>query len=192
MKPWRNMTRAERVAALQPLWNEQCLTGAQCAAALGTTRGAIMGTVNRNQDDLTQRGFTPPTSKRRTPTSRTPRAPRPLRYVPRKRVTGRADNLTARRIATAAALRARHSAEAPPVDGGVSILALAAGMCRFVTGIDAAQPRGQRHRFCGEPIAAGSYCFEHYSLVYSPGAADDALNAAALQATPAPQQEGAA
>lgn len=146
----------DRVDRLKTLWHEG-RTAEQIAAELqnGITRSAVLGKVYRM-------GLS---------------AGRPERPVVRKPPAGRLAGATAEPPA-----RARGGKAAPPPvpdlpSGGLSILAIRRGQCRWPYGDP---PSGVS--FCGRPVARGAFCAGHAEVGYRtpPGGAGSLLALAGL------------
>jgi len=146
----------DRVDRLKTLWHEG-RTAEQIAAELqnGITRSAVLGKVYRM-------GLS---------------AGRPDRPVARKPHAAGAPRAAAEPPARSRGARAEPPPVPEPPSGGVSLLAIRRGQCRWPYG----DPRSGVS-FCGRPVARGAFCAGHAEVGYRtpPGGAGSLLALAGL------------
>ena len=146
----------DRIERLKTLWHEG-RTAEQIAAELqnGVTRSAVLGKVYRM-------GLS---------------AGRPERPVARKPPAGGAPRAAAEPAARSRGAKAAPPSVPEPPSGGVSLLAIRRGQCRWPYG----DPRSGVF-FCGRPVARGAFCAGHAEAGYRtpPGGAGSLLALAGL------------
>ena len=146
----------ERIDRLKTLWHEG-RTAEQIAAELqnGVTRSAVLGKVYRM-------GLS---------------AGRPERPAVRKTPAGGAPRAAAEPPARSHRAKAAPPSVPEPPSGGVSLLSIRRGQCRWPYG----DPRSGVS-FCGRPVARGAFCAGHAEVGYRtpPGGAGSLLALAGL------------